>query len=157
MQDMLVRLYDLPDKGKALRRLRDHGITVRRAAGPEKTVVTGWIAANFEAAWAAEAEIAFARQPVSCFLALKDREILGFACHEATCRNFFGPTGVAEAARGRGIGTALLLEALWDQRNQGYAYSIIAGVGPAEFYAETVGAVLIDGSDPGFFKGLILE
>ena len=157
MHDMLVRLYDLPDKGKALERLGDQGIIVRRAAGPEKRTVADWIAAHFDQVWASEAEIAFTRQPVSCFLALKDKQILGFACHEATCRNFFGPTGVAESARGLGIGKALLLEALWDQRNQGYAYSIIAGVGPAEFYEQAVGAVAIDGSDPGFFKGLLID
>ncbi len=157
MHDMLVRLYDLPDKGKALRRLHDQDIVVRRAAAPEKRRVTDWVAANFEGTWAAEAEIAFARQPVSCFLALRDKEILGFACHEVTCRNFFGPTGVATASRGLGIGKALLLEALWDQRNQGYAYAIIAGVGPAAFYEDAVGAVMIEGSQPGYFKGLLLE
>ena len=155
MHDMLVRLYDLPDKGKALQKLSDQDITVRRAIAPEKTQVIAWIAANFEDGWATEAEIAFARQPVSCFLALRDGQILGFACHEATCRNFFGPTGVAEAARGLGIGRALLLETLWDQRNQGYAYAIIGGVGPADFYEAAVGAVLIEGSEPGFFKGLL--
>ena len=156
MHDMLVRLYDLPDKGKALERLGDQGIIVRRAAAPEKRPVTDWIGTNFEPVWATEAGIAFSRQPVTCFLALKDKQILGFACHEATCRNFFGPTGVAEASRGQGIGRALLLETLWDQRNMGYAYAIIAGVGPAEFYEQAVGAVTIDGSDPGFFKGLLM-
>ena len=122
---------------------------------PRKQLVTDWIGKTFEPAWAVEAEIAFTRQPVSCFLALKGTQILGFACHEATCRNFFGPTGVTDAARGLGIGRALLLEALWDQGNQGYAYAIIAGVGPVTFYEDTVGAVLIEGSQPGFFRGLL--
>ncbi len=155
MHDMLVKLYDLPEKAQALKKINDQGVTVRRAAVLEKLQVVEWIAACFEPAWAAEAEITFARQPVSCFLALRGEQILGFACHEATCRNFFGPTGVADIARGLGIGRALLLEALWDQRNQGYAYSIIAGVGPAKFYEDSVGAVSIDGSDPGIFKGLL--
>ena len=122
---------------------------------PRKQLVTDWIGKTFEPASAVEAEIAFTRQPVSCFLALKGTQILGFACHEATCRNFFGPTGVTDAARGLGIGRALLLEALWDQGNQGYAYAIIAGVGPVTFYEDTVGAVPIEGSQPGFFRGLL--
>lgn len=152
---MLVRLYDLPDKSAAVEGLDGQGIIIRRALAPEKQLVAEWIGKTFEPAWAAEAEIAFTRQPVSCFLALKGTQILGFSCHEATCRNFFGPTGVADAARGIGIGRALLLEALWDQRAQGYAYAIIAGVGPVKYYEETVGAVLIEGSEPGFFRGLL--
>jgi len=45
----------------------------------------------------------------------------------------------------------LLLSALHAQRAQGYAYSIIGGVGPAGFYATTVGAVPIEGSTPGIY------
>lgn len=42
-------------------------------------------------------------------------------------------------------------------REQGYAYAIIGGVGPVEFYAKTVGAVVIEGSDPGIYRGMIRE
>ena len=44
-----------------------------------------------------------------------------------------------------------LLAALHAQRSQGYAYSIIGGVGPAEYYTKVVAAQLIDGSTPGIF------
>jgi integration host factor subunit alpha len=30
----------------------------------------------------------------SCFIAVRDDRVVGFACHDATFRNFFGPTGV---------------------------------------------------------------
>jgi len=40
-------------------------------------------------------------------------------------------------------------------RAQGYAYAIIGGVGPQDFYAKTVGAVLIDGSSPGVYGGTL--
>lgn len=40
---------------------------------------------------------------------------------------------------------------------QGYAYAIIGGVGPAEFYAKAVGAVLIEGSSPGIYQGIMSE
>ena len=82
-------------------------------------------------------------------------KILGFACHDATCRNFFGPTGVEAAARNKGIGAALLLACLEDMRQAGYGYAIIGGVGPAEFYTKTVGAVAIEGSEPGIYRGLL--
>ena len=53
--------------------------------------------------------------------------------------------------RGRGIGKALLLTALEGLREIGYAYGIIGGVGPAEFYAKACGAVMIEGSTPGIY------
>jgi GNAT superfamily N-acetyltransferase len=152
MQDMLVRLYDLPSLEDALGAASRQGVTVRPALTIEKPQVVDWMRSIFPV-WVAETEAAFCRLPVSCFLALRGREILGFACYDATCRNFFGPTGVLEEERGRGLGRALLLAVLHAQRGQGYAYSIIGGVGPAEFYEKTVGAVLIEGSTPGVYAG----
>jgi len=40
-------------------------------------------------------------------------------------------------------------------KNLGYAYAIIGGVGPASFYEKAVGAKLIEGSDPGIYKGIM--
>ena len=105
----------------------------------------------------AEVETAFAQVPVTLFIAVRDDTILGFACYDVTCRNFFGPEGVAASERGRGIGRALLLSALHAQRALGYAYAIIGGVGPAEFYAKTVGAIAIPGSTPGIYGGMLKQ
>ena len=153
--DMLVKLYDLPPSQDALGRLATAGVSVRRALPPEKHKVLDWIRVTFSAAWASEADVAFARQPVGCFLAIQNKRLLGFACHDATCRNFFGPTGVDASARGQGIGAGLLLACLDDMRQQGYAYAIIGGVGPAAFYTKTVGAIPIEGSEPGIYRGLL--
>jgi hypothetical protein len=46
---------------------------------------------------------------------------------------------------------ALLLSCLRAMRDDGYAYAIIGGVGPAQYYARTVGATLIEGSSPGVY------
>jgi len=153
--DMLVKLYDLPDSRTALERLLQLGITVRRALTPEKHEITAWVRETFSEAWASEAEVAFSRQPVSCFIATHDGRIMGFACHDATCRNFFGPTGVEPKARKNGVGTALLLACLEDMRQQGFGYAIIGGVGPAAYYSKAVGAVPIEGSEPGVYGGLL--
>ncbi len=153
MPDMLAKLYDLPDLDEALARMAANGIDVRPALVLEKPAVLAWVTARFPG-WAAEADVSFSRLPIACHIAVKDRQMLGFACHDATCRNFFGPMGVAEAARNQGVGRALLLSVLHAQRSQGFAYSVIGGVGPADFYARTVGAVLIDGSDNGILAPL---
>jgi len=153
--DMLVRLYDLPDSRDAFSRLSGAGVSVRRALPPEKHKAIDWVRSAFSEAWASEADVAFGRQPVSCFVAVQKRTLLGFACHDATCPNFFGPTGVHASARKKGIGTALLFACLEDMRHQGFGYAIIGGVGPAAFYSRTVGAVAIAGSEPGIYRGLL--
>jgi GNAT superfamily N-acetyltransferase len=153
--DMLVKLYDLPSSAAAFARLRGLGIEIRRALAPEKHKVVAWVRENFSEGWASETEVAFARQPVSCFIAVKEGRVVGFACHDATCRNFFGPTGVAPDARNGGVGTGLLFACMEAMREQGFGYAIIGGVGPAEYYARTVCAMLIEGSEPGVYRGLL--
>jgi len=153
MPDMLVKLYALPEKVN----LEINGVTIRRALAPEKQTVLKWVEENFSRHWTGECDVAFSRQPVSCFIAVEEKKIVGFACYEATCKNFFGPTGVLEDMRGRGVGKVLLLKALFAMRELGYAYAIIGGVGPAEFYEKTVGAKLIEDSTPGVYKGLLRE
>jgi ribosomal protein S18 acetylase RimI-like enzyme len=147
MADMLVRLYALPKRDTALGK----GYEVRRAAAYDKSVVLDWIGRNFSTQWASEADATFSRQPVSCFIALYQERIVGFACYEATCRGYFGPGGVLEAHRGRGLGTVLLVECLRSMRDMGYAYAIIGGVGPKEFYIRAVGAIEIPDSTPGIY------
>jgi GNAT superfamily N-acetyltransferase len=153
--DMLVKLYELPDSKIMFERLLNAGVTTRRALAPEKHKVVAWVRNAFSEAWASEVDVAFCRQPVSCFIAVQQKKIVGFACHDATCLNFFGPTGIDPAARKNGIGTALLLACLEAMKQQGYGYAIIGGVGPADFYSRSVGAVPIDGSAPGIYRGLL--
>ena len=153
--DMLVKLYALPDSRPAYDRLLGAGIVMRRALAPEKHKVTAWVRETFSEAWASEVEVAFSRQPVSCFIAVQQKKVVGFACHDATCPNFFGPTGVDPNARKSGIGKALLFACLEDMKHQGFGYAIIGGVGPADFYSKAVGAVAIEGSEPGIYQGLL--
>ncbi len=155
MTDMLVKLYNLPDLEPVLAQQRAAGVEIRRAMAAEKRLVVNWVAQTFQPGWASECEVAFAQQPIACFIAIEHGQLAGFACHDATCKNFFGPTGVSNNQRGRGIGKALLLACLHALAGQGYAYAIIGGVGPVEFYAKTVGAVVIADSDPGIYQGML--
>ncbi len=153
--DMLVKLYTLPPLEPLLARQREAGVTIRRAMAAEKRQVVAWVAQTFDDYWASECDVAFSRQPITCFIALEQQQMVGFACHEVTCRSFFGPTGVSPTQQGRGIGQVLLLASLHDLATQGYAYAIIGGVGPAEFYTKVVGAIPIPDSTPGIYQKLV--
>lgn len=152
---MLVRLYDLPDPASRVRALHEAGIELRRALAPERHVVVSWVRQQFGEGWASECEVSFGRLPISCFRAQHGQDVLGFACYDATAKAFFGPTGVLVRERKQGIGTALLLVTLHAMAAEGYAYAIIGGAGPADFYAKAVGAVPIAGSTPGVYAHLL--
>jgi predicted N-acetyltransferase YhbS len=151
MPDMLVNLLRLPTLDPCLDELRRAGVVVRRAQPWELTAVREFVAVNFSQAWADEIAVGLVSQPVTVFVALREGRLVGFAAYECTRRNFFGPTGVVEIERGRGAGRALLLASLWGLREMGYAYAVIGGVGPAEFYERAVGATLIPDSSPGIY------
>jgi hypothetical protein len=155
MIDMLVRLYDLPEAAPVYIKLQKSGVTLRRARAFERHTVVAFVRAHFSEKWVSEVEVALSRQPITCFIATRDKQILGFACYETTMRGFFGPTGVLESERGLGLGKALLFKALEGLRDLGYAYAIIGGVGPKEFYAKTCGAIEIPGSDPGTYTDIL--
>ena len=155
MIDMLVRLYDLPESASMYEKIREQGITLRRARAFEKHTVAAFARQHFSEKWASEVEVAITRQPVSCWIATRNKEIIGFSCYETTQRGFFGPTGVIESARGTGLGKALLFKALESLRDMGYAYGIIGGVGPREFYEKNCGAIEIPGSDPSVYSDIL--
>lgn len=155
MPDMLVNLLQLPPPVSATLEMGKRRIVIRRAQPFEITPVRSFVGKDFSVAWADEVSVGFAHKPVSVYIAVVDREIVGFAAYECTRRAFFGPTGVAENARGRGIGKALLLACLWGLREMGYVYGIIGRAGPVEFYEQAVGAIVISDSDPGIYTGLL--
>lgn len=150
MPDLLVNLLKLPPLDVSVPDIR-----IRRAQPFEITPVREFIKNNFSTTWADEISVGFANKPVSVFIATRDRSIVGFAGYECTRRAFFGPTGVAESERGRGVGKVLLLAALHGLRELGYVYGVIGAAGPVEFYQQTVGAIVIPGSEPGIYTDLL--
>lgn len=155
MVDMLVRLYALPEGEPHRRKLREQGILVRCCRPYESHILEEWVGRCFSPKWVSECRIAMSHQPVGCVIATRGRKIVGFACYDATARGFIGPMGVDESLRGAGVGKALLITALEQMRGLGYAYAVVGGVGPCEFYARAVGATPIPGSDPGIYADLL--
>lgn len=157
MPDMLVRLYDLPLTNSPAGRMAEESIEILPAMASNLTLIRDWIAHRFQPGWADEAAKAILASPSRCFLAARGGKILGFACYDATANGFFGPTGVDEAARGKGIGQALLMHTLSQMYAAGYAYAIIGDAGPVKFYERFCGASVIKNSTPGFYRNLLNE
>lgn len=153
MGDLLVRLYDLPRFDYAT--VETQGIMLRRALAPERLIVSDWVEKHFSRHWRAEVEVGFSHQPIGVWLATDQTGLLGFACGDVTARGFFGPTGVLEAARGKGIGAALLFKTLEDLAAKGFAYAVIGDPGPVDFYMRLLDAVEIPDSKPGIYRDML--
>lgn len=157
MPDLLVNLLKLPPVQPLIDQMKTAGVNIRRAQPFELTPVRQFIEQNFSVAWADEVSVGFALKPVTVYIATRDGHVIGFAGYECTRKAFFGPTGVAESERGRGVGKALLIAALWGLRELGYVYGIIGHAGPIEFYQEAVEAIVIPASDPGIYIDLLKQ
>jgi ribosomal protein S18 acetylase RimI-like enzyme len=116
------------------------GWTVRRAGPADAAALDAFVRALFPGPWPREAARALGRPVQSVFVAVHDSKLAGFACHSVYRAGWFGPIGTAEAARGHGIGAVLLGYCLDDLAAAGMPSVDIAWVGPASFYARTVGA-----------------
>ena len=154
MPDMLVRLYDLPDAHPSLERASAGDFSVRRAEPWDRERMRSFATRCFGELWAIEADRAFNHSPITAYIATDGHEIGGFAVYECTRRGFFGPTGVREDLRGKGLGAALLFRCLNSMLEMGYAYAVIGGVGPVEFYEKVCRASVIPGSDVGIYRPL---
>jgi GNAT superfamily N-acetyltransferase len=153
--DLLVKLYELDLYREASRPPAD--VRLRVAMPYEASRVTRWAARRFGEKWSDEVHVCFARQPVSCVLALRDEALLGFACHDATMRGFFGPVGVEASERGRGIGRALAWAAFDGLRQRGYGYAIVGAASEVEFYVRGFGAMPIADSTPGPYVAAVRD
>ena len=155
MPDMLVKLYDLPTDNGYVADMAAKGIVIRKPIAPEKHLIEEWIGGHFGPGWASEFDASMSNRGVFSFIATAGEQLIGFGCHNSTAPGFFGPTGVLEAHRGKGIGKALLLACLQEMRQMGFGYAIIGGAGPTGFYEKVCGAVAIPGSAPGIYAGML--
>ena len=141
--DMLVNLSRLPEV-KA-----PDGVHIVRVQPPDRGRMLAFVEKTFGQGWASECGLALSFLPCRCIAAVRDGNPIGFCCYDATAKGFFGPIGILEEERGRGIGAALLITALRAMREEGYGYAIIGWCDEAaEFYRKTVSAIPIPDSSP---------
>ena len=159
MTDLLVKLYDLPPLPAAhpsrseSADKSDSGI--RRARAPEREAVLEFVKTTFGSGWRGECALAFGSHPITCFIATEGDQVTGFACYDATFRGFFGPIGIAESSRGKGIGTALTHTCLHAMHEAGYAYAVIGATKKIDYFRKIARATEIPDSWPGAYIDLI--
>jgi len=157
MTDMLVKLYDLEDDWQFLEKQKAIGITLRKPIGPEKHAIIAWVADQFGAGWASETDVALCNRPATCLVAVKDANIVGFACYDATALGFFGPIGIVKSYRNKGTGRALMAACLLDMKLKGYGYAIVGSVQDPAYYKKAVGAIQIPDSSTGIYRSRIRD
>ena len=151
MADLLVPLYDLPDK------FSPAGFVVRRPLAHEGGTIRNWIEEHFSPGWASEVLPAVSRTPLTMVVALERStgKLAGFCVWDCTALGFLGPVGVAEDFRGTGVGRAVTIEVLHCMREQGYGYGIVGGAGPVDFFKSVCGASVVSQSTPGIYPDMI--
>ncbi len=139
--DMLVNLYELDESVD-----KNVDFEIRRILSPNIHLLEKFIVDNFSMGWASEAKAACYKSNPTCFIAIKDNQIVGFACYDATTKGFFGPLGVHPNYRKQGIASKLILHTMLAMKQDGYAYAIIGGVADklVPFYKKTCKAMEIE-------------
>ncbi len=157
MADMLVKLYNIPNSHDIEKKLLQNGIRIKKALAPDRSKIIAFSRICAKDDYSDEVRAAFSNNPVTCYIATREKELIGFACYEATARNFFGPMAVLESERKKGVGKVLLLKALESMRELGYAYAIIGwpANSAVSFYKKCAGAIMIDEKSSGVYKRMV--
>ncbi len=152
MADLLVPLYRLPN------RVSLEEFSVRRPLACESRSVQAWVEDNFSSSWAGEILPALSRVPSTMFIAVHNAtgQLAGFCAWDCTALGFLGPVGTGEGFRRRQVGRTLVLSVLNAMREQGYGYAVVGDAGPAGFFSNAAGAVLIENSKPGIYPEKLL-
>lgn len=157
MADMLVKLFNISAPVKEEEIFFENGIRFKRALAPDRNKIIEYSKTCGGEDYSAEVQAAFANNPITCYIATKDKELIGFACFEATAKNFFGPMAVSSEYRKQGIGKMLLLKSLYSMQEMGYGYAIIGWPTKSAipFYEKCVGATMIEDGSLGIYRRMI--
>ncbi len=107
------------------KKLRQEGISFRKASLKEKEALVQWVREKFSPFWAYEVSLGFSNESTGVWLAKYEGRVVAFSGYSLLEPNWFGPIGVEEEMRGKGIGTVLLYKAINSLRLSGHRIVII--------------------------------
>lgn len=126
--DLLIKLFEINDDPTILKRMDEQSIQIKRVMPMNMTRVYEFIRDNFAPTWADECLPSILNG--DCYVAVKDRELLGFFAIDTPAKGFTGPVGVLPEARRMGISRALGLTGIKAMRDKGYKYAVSGRVHP---------------------------
>lgn len=126
--DLLVDLYQLTFDEPKL------NVSIQRALSPDSDAILAFIQTYFSDGWVSEVKASLYKSQPTCYIAVDQKKLVGFACYDATAKSYFGPMGVHSDYRKKGIGKALILKCLEAMRYDGYGYAIIGSVESHNFH-----------------------
>jgi len=156
VKDLIVNLYEKNFLKDTNVKLKNSEIVIKRILSPNSDDLINFVSLNFNLNWASEIKSSLYKDNPSCFIAVHQNNIVGFACFDATAKGYFGPTGVNEKYRGQNIGQVLLLTTLNAMKESGYGYAIIGSVGSnvIPFYSKYLN-VIESSSKPNIYNRMI--
>ena len=154
MADMLINLYEVDYN--QLKEL-DNRIKIKKVLAPDRRKVIKLVKQNFNENFVDECIASLSNNPITCYIAVKDFNIVGFISYEATAKNFVGPMGIMESERNKGIGKALMLKCLLSMKEMGYAYAIIGSSSEKniKFHQKVSNAQVISSDTLGIYTRMV--
>ncbi len=128
MADLIVNLYEKDYLNDLNIKLKNDDIKIKRLLSPNSDKLVEFVKKHFSEGWTSEVKAGIYKENPTCFVAVHESEIVGFACYDATAKGYFGPTGVNPDYRGKNVGQVLLLTTLEAMKEAGYGYAIIGAV-----------------------------
>jgi len=114
------KFYTPIDALWTMEKLRREGYTVEQAEPSALPKIQEWIRRKFGITWSIEAGLTKDRLDAGLlYVTNSDDEIIGFSVYGATAPYRFGPIGIDEKHRGKGIGKVLLYQTLQEMRKTG--------------------------------------
>jgi len=137
-----LRRFFYPRRVSRMKELLMHeeSLEIRVATPSEKGELGKWIEKKFTVFWRDETERAFSKEIPSVIIAKnRNNTILGFATVDGVAPGRFGPTGVDETMRGRGLGTVLLFDAFQFLKREGREEAVVHWTDLFFFYTQVPG------------------
>jgi predicted N-acetyltransferase YhbS len=126
---------------KLEKEILDGNTTIRLAEPGEKERIREFVAGKSGFNWSFEAARAIGPKGSGVWIAEDAGEIIAFSVFGSLEHHWFGPIGVDEARRKRGLGSVLLFRTLESMKDLGIPRAIVPWTGHLFFYSQVPGVV----------------